>query len=250
MPVNLPWGRQRRLNPTVQRIESAGISRKKPPRRGRNCIAFVYQVVLSYAVVQKFSSSVKQMNNDNSEFRDIVERVCAGSDEATWELINTYGPHIQRVVRRKLNQRMRSKFDSLDFVQMVWASFFTEREKLSAFNEPNELIRYLATMAQRKLMQESRRRFVGQKHNLNRERALIAGSEDESTYVKKSNTPSQIVMAKDRLEAMMHERSDRDRQVVQLRLDGLTYVEIAAELQIHERTAREVIQKLALVETA
>ncbi|MBI2481236.1 MAG: sigma-70 family RNA polymerase sigma factor [Planctomycetia bacterium] len=190
------------------------------------------------------------MSDNNSEFRQVVERVCAGSDKAAWELIDTYGPHIQRVVRRKLNQRMRSKFDSLDFVQMVWASFFTEREKLARFTEPTDLIKYLATMAQRKLIQESRRRLQGQKHNVGRERALIADSEDESAYDRKSNTPSQIVMAKDRLEVMMRDRSDRDRQIVELRMQGLTFVEIGKQLNIHERTAREVIEKLALVEMA
>lgn len=188
------------------------------------------------------------MSNENSEFRKAIERVCAGSDEATWELIDTYGPHIQRVIRRRLNQKMRSKFDSQDFVQMVWASFFAEREKMAGFTEPNELIRYLATLAHHKLLQESRRRLYHQKHNVGRERALIAETEDESTYVRKSNTPSQIVMAKDRLEVMMRDRSERDRQVVDLRMQGLTFVEIGAKLSIHERTAREVIEKLALVE--
>lgn len=188
------------------------------------------------------------MIKENSEFRKAIERVCAGSDEATLELIETYGPHIQRVVRRRLNQKIRSKFDSLDFVQMVWASFFAEREKMAAFSEPDDLIRYLATLAQRKLIQESRRRLTGQKHNVGRERALIEEMEDETTYVRKSDTPSQIVMAKDRLEVMMRERSERDCQVVELRMAGLTFVEIATKLGIHERTAREVIEKLALVE--
>ncbi len=145
---------------------------------------------------------------------------------------------------------MRSKFDSLDFVQMVWASIFTERDKLAEFREPTDLIKYLSTIAQRKLLQESRRRLQGQKHNIGRERALVAETEDESTYVRKSNTPSQIVMAKDRLEVMMSDRSERDRRVVELRMDGLTFVEIADQLEINERTARDVIEKLALVETA
>ena len=188
------------------------------------------------------------MSNENSEFRKAIERVCAGSDEAASELVDTYGPHIQRVVRRRLNQQMRSKFDSLDFVQMVWASFFTEREKIASFTEPDDLIRYLATVAQRKLIQESRRCMHGQKHNLRRERALIAETEDETRYVRKSDRPSQIVMAKDRLDVMMREHSDRDRQVVELRVQGLTFVEIGEELGINERTAREVIEKLALVE--
>ncbi|MBC8352552.1 MAG: hypothetical protein H8E66_11220 [Planctomycetes bacterium] len=165
-------------------------------------------------------------------------------------MIDRYGPHIQRVIRRRLNQKMRSKFDSLDFVQMVWASIFTERDKLAEFREPTDLIKYLSTIAQRKLLQESRRRLQGQKHNIGRERALVAETEDESTYVRKSNTPSQIVMAKDRLEVMMSDRSERDRRVVELRMDGLTFVEIADQLEINERTARDVIEKLALVETA
>lgn len=188
------------------------------------------------------------MSQENSEFRQVIQRVCAGSQEATCTLIETYGPHIQRVIRRRLNQRMRSKFDSVDFVQMVWASIFAEREKMAGFTEPDELIRYLATLAQRKLLQESRRRLHGQKHNVGRERALNPETEDETTYVRKSNTPSQIVIAKDRLEVMMRARSERDRQVVELRMQGLTYVEISAELGIHERTAREVIEKLAIVE--
>ena len=206
--------------------------------------------MLWYSEGQKFIFGEVEMSNENSEFRKVIQRVCAGSDEATWELIDTYGPHIQRVIRRRLNQRMRSKFDSLDFVQMVWASIFVEREKMAGFTEPNDLIRYLATLAQRKLLQESRRRLHGQKYNVGRERALIAETEDETTYVRNSDTPSQIVMAKDRLEVMMRERSERDRRVVELRLQGLTFVEVSEKLGIHERTAREVIEKLALVEMA
>lgn len=192
----------------------------------------------------------RKMSSDNSEFQKILERVCAGSEDAIWELIETYGPHIQRVVRRRLNHKMRSKFDSLDFVQMVWASFFTEREKLVNFKEPSELSRYLAILAQRKLIQESRRRLQGVKHNVDLECQLAGEAEEESAYTRKSNTPSQIVMAKDELECMMANRSDRDRQVVELRMQGLKFVEIAEKLGIHERTAREVIGKLAVADSA
>jgi DNA-binding CsgD family transcriptional regulator len=38
--------------------------------------------------------------------------------------------------------------------------------------------------------------------------------------------------------------SERDRQIVQLRLDRHTYAEISAVLSIHEQTARRAVQRL------
>lgn len=185
------------------------------------------------------------MNQETSAFRDAIERVCAGSEQAAQDLIDDYGPHIQRVVRRKLSQQMRSKFDSEDFVQMVWTSFFTEPDRISRFQEPSELISYLATMAVNKLMQEARRRFTYQKHNVFREQSLENGNAPESSYVRKSNTPSQIVMAREHMDEMMRGQSDRNRRIVEMRMNGATYVEIAKVLNINERTAREVIEELA-----
>jgi len=185
------------------------------------------------------------MNQETTTFRDAVERVCAGSEDAAHELIDTYGPHIQRVVRRKLNQRMRSKFDSIDFVQMVWASFFTDRDRISKFQEPEDLIRYLIKMARHKLLQESRRRLTSQKHNINRECSLEHAQPPESSYTRKSATPSQIAMANEQLSELTDEQSVRNKQIVALRMEGATYEEISRRLRIHERTARRVIAKLA-----
>lgn len=185
------------------------------------------------------------MNQEQSAFREAVEQVCAGSEEAAQHLIDDYGPHIQRVVRRKLNQQMRSKFDSEDFVQMVWISFFAEPSRIAQFQQPDELIRYLAGMAMNKLSQESRRRLLYQKHNVNREQSLDSGAAPESSYVRKSNTPSQFVMAQERMDALMRGQSDRNRRIVEMRMAGATFVEIANELSINERTAREVVERLA-----
>ena len=95
-----------------------------------------------------------------------MEQVRSGSTDAVWRLIEDYGPHIQRVVRRRLDQRMRSKFDSQDFVQMVWASFFRNPVEMSSFDEPEDLLRYLSAMARHKVVNEHRRRIVHQKHNI------------------------------------------------------------------------------------
>lgn len=174
-----------------------------------------------------------------SEFRDAIEQICAGSEDAVWNFIEAYGPHIQRVVRRRLHQNLRSKFDSVDFVQMVWASFFADRGRIAKIREPEELIRYLVTMARNKVVDESRRRLKYQKHNIGRERPLA----DVAEPPRRQDTPSQIASARERWAGWLREQSERNRRVVELRMSGMTYDEIGQRLGMHERTVRQVVAR-------
>jgi RNA polymerase sigma-70 factor (ECF subfamily) len=181
------------------------------------------------------------MIGQDSEFRQAIEQICAGSDEAVWNFIETYGPHIQRVVRRRLHQSLRSKFDSIDFVQMVWASFFADRKRIAAMREPEELIRYLMTMARNKVIDESRRRMKYQKHNVCRERSLDVGQYAGS--VRRHDTPSQIASVRERWAGWMKDQSERNRRIVEMRMDGVAYDAISQHFGLSERTVREVIER-------
>ena len=77
-----------------------------------------------------------------------MRRVREGSEDAAWEVFVRYGGYIRRAVRRVLNPKLRSKFDSLDFVQWVWLSFFRMRDKADRFETPQQLVKFLAGMAQ------------------------------------------------------------------------------------------------------
>ena len=61
---------------------------------------------------------------DKHDFPSLMQQISMGSEDAAWELVERYGELIRRAVRRVLNKKLRSKFDSLDFVQLVWSSFF------------------------------------------------------------------------------------------------------------------------------
>src|SRR5262245_50351321 len=106
------------------------------------------------------------------ELRDLMERLRQGSSEAAQELFETYGPHVLRVVRRKLDKKLRAKFDSTDFEQAVWASFFIYPTHGYHFEQPEELIAFLANLAHNKLVDALRQRYRTEKYNVNRERSL------------------------------------------------------------------------------
>ena len=177
----------------------------------------------------------------DSNFRDVIQRICSGSKEAVFEFIEDYGPHIQRVVRCRLNQSLRKKFDSLDFVQMVWMSLFTDLNKIAAFKEPNELIAYLVTIARNKVIEESRRRFKYQKYNVKRESNLDASDPIVAESARRNDTPSAQLSARERFDEILNGKSERDRQVFALRMEGATFDKIGTVLGISERTARQVM---------
>lgn len=184
--------------------------------------------------------------DQRDEFRAAIEGVRGGSPDAVWKLIAEYGPHIQRVVRRRLDRRMRSKFDSLDFVQMVWASVFRNPRDLGALEQPEDLVRYLAALARRKVINEYRRRIMNDtKYNFSREQSLSEKRFDQADELStERETPSQIAVAREQWKRLVEQQPERDRSIVQLRIGGATFLEISQQLGINERTARKVIDRL------
>lgn len=179
------------------------------------------------------------------EFQSLIAEVRAGSQDAAWKLIELYGPHIKRAVRRQLHANMRSKFDSVDFVQAVWASFFTERGQAAQFDCPEKLIGFLATMARNKVIDEVRRRVHTQKYGGQREHTLYEGvAQAPQAQPHYRDTPSQIAVARERWNRMLENQPEHYRQIIMLRYRGETCEQIAAQVGMHERSVRKVLDKL------
>ncbi len=183
------------------------------------------------------------MSEDNGEFRRLLREVQNGSHEATRELIESYGPHIIRAVRRKLNRAIRPKFDSIDFVQAVWASFFATPKPLSDFEGPGELVGYLATLAHHKVIDEIRRRMESEKYNVNREQSLNGAEQNLSgQFPDPRPSPSQVAVAEELWARMVGGKPEHHQHILRLRREGNSYRQIAEQLGVNEKTVRRVIQ--------
>src|SRR5689334_20521971 len=100
------------------------------------------------------------MSTEQQKFDELLARLRLGEEGAFWELLDRYGSYIRRVVRQSLNPRLRGKFDSVDFMQAVWASFFRQREEIDAFATPDNLIGFLVAVARNKVAMEHRKFFA------------------------------------------------------------------------------------------
>jgi RNA polymerase sigma factor (sigma-70 family) len=179
------------------------------------------------------------------KFRLLMDGVLAGSHTAAAELLERYGPAVRQAVRRRLNKEIRSKFDSLDFVQDVWASFFAKPRGQGSFHDAQKLVAFLTRVARNKVVSAARQRLVGQKYNVNRECSL-----DNSTFggpgqvAAEQPTPSEVVTGREQWDRLLDGQPLVYKRILVLLSEGRTHNEIAAEMSVHPRTVRRVIDKL------
>jgi len=192
------------------------------------------------------ASEESDLDRESDDFRDLLRRVGEGSEEAAWELVERYGGAIHRAVRRALHSKLRPKFDSLDFVQLVWSSFFRGRDNLARFERPGELAAFLATMARNKVGMEARRRLMTDKYNLNRERPLDAsGPAGAAREIAGSQpTPADVAIARELWDSMLRDQPEHYRRIIELRLQGRTHQEIADTLHLAQSTVRRFLKRL------
>jgi RNA polymerase sigma factor (sigma-70 family) len=183
------------------------------------------------------------MSVDRPQFQVLLTRIRQGDQNAARELLVHFESHVRRVVRRRLPVVMRSKFDSMDFVQSVWGEFFPKLTKGDLeFDSPHRLAKFLAIVAQGKVTNEYRRRF-GKKLAIHKEVA-VGSSLFHMPNEAGEPTPSETVAAGENIEVILNGRPELHRKVLELRRDGFTFVEISAKLGIDERTARRIMHAI------
>lgn len=182
------------------------------------------------------------MAEDENEFDTLMHSVCEGSEDAAWKIVQLYGDDIRKAVRRVLHAQLRPKFDSLDFVQLVWTSFFRVREKCDRFHRPEELVAYLSAMASNKVGMEFRRRFMSEKYNITHERSIQQLTNQE--IVSSNPSPVDYAIARERWDCLLKDQPSHYRHIIHLRLQGYTFQDIGKTVHLDERTVRRFIQKL------
>lgn len=184
------------------------------------------------------------MTDSDTEFAALMKRIQAGSTDAAQELHAVYGPHILRAVRKRLHQRLRSKFDSLDFVQDVWASFFNDVPRRYFFARPEDLVRFLTTMARNKVAEAHRTRLQRKKYNINRELPMTLALKPADHFPAVQPTPSEIVMGREEWDQLLEKQPLVHRRILLLLREGKTSATIAEELGISQRTVNRILRKV------
>jgi RNA polymerase sigma-70 factor (ECF subfamily) len=191
--------------------------------------------------------------SDDASFRDLMRRLRAGDSQAARELVRSYEGAIRLQVRVRLTQPdLRRLLDSMDIVQLVWASFFP-RAAVGEFEleDPKKLLNLLITLAHNKLLDQAK--------NLRRKRRghgrVVAGIPTASELADPRPGPEQTADERDFIREFRSHLSRPEQSLWDQRLQGRSWVELAAErgtdpdvlrIQFHralERVARKMKPK-------
>jgi RNA polymerase sigma factor (sigma-70 family) len=177
-------------------------------------------------------------------FHELLHEAQAGSEQAARELYETYVAHVLRCVRNRMWRRLRPKFDSQDFVQQVWASFFVGQTQMPDFETPDDLIAYLIKLTTHKVTMEGRRRRQP-KNDATREEPIDDRGDPIGPHpATHLPTPSAVAVFREQYEQVVENQQPETREVAMRRYEGHKFHEIAADLQMHERNARRSIRRL------
>jgi RNA polymerase sigma factor (sigma-70 family) len=172
-----------------------------------------------------------------------MEQVRQGSQEAAEQVWREYGPYVVYVVRRSLHESMRSRLDSQDFAQDVWASFFRELPGADEVQTPDALLQVLTKMARNKVVEEYRRQHT-QRRNIDNDVPSGLFLDEDELIDEREPTPSQLLAAEFMVHELTADQPPEFGRMVRLRREGLSDVEIAEREQISTRTVRRVFDSL------
>jgi RNA polymerase sigma factor (sigma-70 family) len=183
-------------------------------------------------------------SSSSTEFETLLERLRGGDEDAAWQLVCEYGPHVTAVVRRMIRSQMRVRLDSQDLAQTVWKSFFFNIVHLTNVATPEELIKTLVRMTQHKVMDAYRRQLYAVGNGAMSETPLIDRDDQGERIPGRPGSPSQFAMVRERWERMLRQRPPVHQEVLRRRMTGQSFESIAASMGISERTARRVVGEL------
>jgi RNA polymerase sigma factor (sigma-70 family) len=185
----------------------------------------------------------------NDELAELLRRAKAGENAAIRDFLAQFEQEVRTMVRSRLPRKLRTQFDSTDFVQAVWQSFFVDSDSRE-FANVEHLRGFLYGMVRNKVREQHRRLTRTEKYDLAREERLYVRRGDRDVpreVVSPDPSPSQAVQASDRMAQLTAGRSPLEIEVLTLRRQGLTFVEIAERTGLNERTVRRVIAAVRTV---
>ena len=177
------------------------------------------------------------MNDDPSG--NLLARWRAGDEAAAAELFRRYADQLIALARSRMPQQLAPRLDAEDVVQSVYRSFFAAaREGRYVLKRGGDLWRLLVSITLHKVFNQLGHN-AARKRALRREQRFKDGEEfaqREGHLLLREPSPMEAAALTDELEQVMRPLDPLQRRVLELRLQGYTLDEIAAETGYSQRT--------------
>jgi len=170
----------------------------------------------------------------------LLERLGAGDATAAEQVVRDYEPYLRLVIRRYLSGHLRAKFDSVDVVQSVWVHVLPAlRRGVWRLKDRASLRALLVTVARRRLVSRYRHDRTAL------ERAQRGCTDLEALPACRQPRPSEVAQANELWDRLLALCPPANHELLHLRRQGLSLVEIATKTGMHEGSVRRILRRLA-----
>jgi RNA polymerase sigma factor (sigma-70 family) len=176
---------------------------------------------------------------------DLLDGLRADDQEAARQLVDRYLDRLVALARRRISQRLASRLDPEDVVQSVFRTFFFHaKEGKFQIKDQDDLCKLLMRITVHKVLKQVEHHTAGKRDpHLETEqgnRTLARMHE----LLSKDPTPEAQVIFLDQLEHVVSQLGPTPRKILEMRMQGYSEKEIAAELDISDRTIRRVLERV------
>lgn len=193
------------------------------------------------------------MFSDEGQLVALIQGLRSGEQEALTAFWNHYGPMLERLADRNLARGLRRRFGPEDIVQSACRTFL-RRAQAGEFeiDSSDGLWRLLCAITLTKLRQQAR--FHGRKkRDLRQEKHLdsinLQGRPKIPQVAAEASVPEEAVEFADQMQALIDSLEDKEREILELKLQQVDNEEIARRLGCAERTVRRRLQRIEAVFT-
>lgn len=185
------------------------------------------------------------MAEPRSDDRDLVSDYQAGSESAARDLFDKYCERLMKLAKRRIGQRMASRFDPEDVIQSAFRTFFTRvKNDEFTFEAEDDLFKLLVRLTVRKTLRRIEHHSAA-KRNPNLEAAQRTDDvEPFSLVASQTVTPDMEVALIDEFQDFIGNLPELDRKVIELKIQGYSTVEIAEQVGSYERKVRRVLERI------
>lgn len=176
------------------------------------------------------------MPNDSP---DLLTRYQQGDAAAADAIVARYTKRLLALARSRLSPKLARRIDADDVLQSTYRSFFVHaKEGEIVASADGDLWQLLASITLHKLGRQSQR-HLAKKRSLRREADRQSDSGDSMANVAdREPSPADVIATLEELHWLMTQFEPIQREALQLRLQEMTAVEIAATIGRSERTVR------------
>lgn len=180
---------------------------------------------------------------DPTDLVELINRLRRGDKHAAAEIHRRLSDRLTKLARRRIPDPIRAKVDPEDIVQSTFRGFFMHQVKGEyQLQSWQDLEKLLTRMTMRRCNRE-RLRYITQSRNYRVEAPLgNPDASDDSHMIDNADSPQDQVILAETFQRLLDDLSPRDREIVQLAIEGKKANEIAEQIGVSRRTADRIVE--------